>query len=219
MLAANLDNLLFFLLVAVAVLFQLLAKAASKATKDQTKRRSTQIPGTPPPIPRASAESGEEKIRKLLEALGHPSSSTPPPPVAPRTEVPPRPLAPVQPPTVYPPTPWQLTREERRKRKAARKESPPPPPVPRVEEIVPPKATAAPAFEVREGALAIEEPAIIKTPVESYAAPKAFGVAKGADVKTDIATLLASKSNLRNAIILREIFGPPRGLKPLDATL
>jgi hypothetical protein len=212
MIAANLDNLLFFLLVAVAVLFQVLAKAASKAHKDQTKRGSTRIPGTPPPIPRASVESGEERIRKLLEALGHPPTSTPPPPVAPRTEVAPRPLAPVQPPTVFPRSPWQLTREERRKRKAARKESPPPPLVPRVEEIVPPKITAAPAFEVHEGPLQVEEPAIIKMPVEAYAA-STRSPAKRADAKTDIATLLASKSNLRNAIVLREIFGPPRGLR------
>jgi hypothetical protein len=212
MIAANLENLLFLLLVAVAVLFQILAKAVGKASKDQTKRGSTRIPRTPPPIPRASPESGEEKIRKLLEALGHPPTSTPPPPVAPRTEVAPRPLAPVQPPTVFPRSPWQLTREERRKRKAARKESPPPPLVPRVEEIVPPKVTAAPAFEVHEGALPVEQPAIIKTPVEAYAA-STRSPAKTADVKTDIATLLASKSNLRNAIVLREIFGPPRGLR------
>jgi hypothetical protein len=211
MIAANLDNLLFFLLVAVAVLFQLLAKAVSKANKDQIKRGSTQIPGTPPPIPRASAGSGEEKIRKLLEALGHPPTSTPPPPVAPRTDIPVRPLAPVQPPTVYPPTPWQLTREERRKRRAARKESPPPPPVTRVEEIVPPKVTVAPAFEVHEGPLPAEGPTIIKTPVEAPAATRS--AAKGADVKPDIATLLASKSDLRNAIILREILGSPRGLR------
>jgi hypothetical protein len=212
MIAANLDSLLFFLLVAVAVLFQLLAKAAGKAHKDQTKRTSTPIPSAPPPISRAPGDSGEEQIRKLLEALGHPPTSRPPPPVVPRTEVPPRPMAPVRPPTVYPPSPWQLTREERRKRKAARKESPPPPPARRVEEVVPPKITVAPAFEVHEGPLQVEEPTIIKTPVEAYAAARR-SPAKGADVKPDIAILLVSKSGLRNAIILREIFGPPRGLR------
>jgi hypothetical protein len=34
--------------------------------------------------------------------------------------------------------------------------------------------------------------------------------------RTDIAALLASESGLRNAIILREIFGPPRSLQSLD---
>ena len=79
--------------------------------------------------------------------------------------------------------------------------------------------TSTSAFEVHEGPLPIEPPAIIKTPVEAYAAPKAFGVVKGAALKTDIATLLASSSGLRDAIILREIFGPPRGLQALDAML
>jgi len=76
--------------------------------------------------------------------------------------------------------------------------------------------TVAPAFEVHEGPLPIEPPPISKTPVEAYAAPKAFGVPKSADLKTDVAILLASKSGLRDAIILREIFGPPRSLQALD---
>ena len=38
MIAAHLDSLLFLLLVAVAVLFQFLAKAAGKTGKDQTKQ-------------------------------------------------------------------------------------------------------------------------------------------------------------------------------------
>jgi hypothetical protein len=209
MLAANLENLLFLLLVAVAVLFQILAKAVGKASKDQTTRASPPDPGTPPPFPRAATETGEEKIRKLLEALGHPLTSKPPPPVVPRTDIPPRPLAPVKPPIA---PLWELTREERRKRKVIPKESPPPPPVRHVEEIVPPKITVAPAFEVHEEPLPVEEPAIIKTPVEAHAAATP-PPGKGADVKPDIAALLGSKSDLRNAIILREIFGPPRGLR------
>ena len=41
-------------------------------------------------------------------------------------------------------------------------------------------------------------------------------VAKRAESKRDIATLLASKSSLREAILIREILGPPRGLQALD---
>jgi len=55
----------------------------------------------------------------------------------------------------------------------------------------------------------------MKTPVEVYAAA-ARPIVKTADFKTDIATLLASKSSLREAIVLREIFGPPRGLQVFD---
>jgi len=55
-------------------------------------------------------------------------------------------------------------------------------------------------------------------PGEGYAASKSVEVAKRADYKIDIATLLASKSSLREAILLREILGTPRGLQPLDVT-
>ena len=82
-----------------------------------------------------------------------------------------------------------------------------PPPVP---------APAAATFEVHE-ALPVEpqQPPIIKTAVESDATASQV-VAKRAGSKRDIATLLASKSSLREAILIREILGPPRGLQALD---
>src|SRR3954467_6503599 len=99
MLAVSLDNLLFFLLIAAAALFQLLSKAITKAKKsDSNDTPSSPTPQTPRPIQRAPSESDADRIRKFLEALGQPPSSTPPSPVVPRTNVPPRPLAPVQPP-------------------------------------------------------------------------------------------------------------------------
>jgi hypothetical protein len=199
----HLENLLFLLLVAVAVLFQFLAKTAAKTGKDQTKRTSTPIPRTPAPMQRAPTESGEEKIRKLLEALGQPPTSTPPPPVVPRTEIPPRPVAPVQPP-ISPLS--QLRREKSRKRGIFPKEIPSPQTVRGAEKILPP------AFEVQEGPLPIAPPPIFKGPAETYrrAMPT---IAKAEGRRTDIATLLASTSGLRDAIILREILGPPRGLR------
>jgi hypothetical protein len=207
MIAANFENLLFLLLVAVAVLFQLLAKAAGKTAKDQTKRTST--PRTPPPIPRAPRESAEDQIRKLLEALGQPPTSKPPPTVVPRTDIPPRPLAPVQPPL----SPLsQLRREKARKRDVVPKEIPPPRTVSGAEEIAPPTIATTSAFEVHEGPLPIEPPPGVKAPAEAYAAATRRA-AKAQDSKTDIATLLASKSSLRAAIILREILGTPRGLR------
>src|SRR5262249_17895329 len=101
MLAVSLDNLLFLLLIAVAALFQLLSKAISKAGKsDSDEKSSAPRPQIPRPTQRAPRESDADRVRKFLEALGQPPTSTPPPPVAPRTDVPHRPLAPVQPPPV-----------------------------------------------------------------------------------------------------------------------
>jgi hypothetical protein len=205
MIAAHLDSLLFLLLVAVAVLFQFLAKAAGKTGKDQTKQTSTPIPRTPKPMRRAPTESDEDRIRKLLEALGQPPTSRPPPSVVPRTDIPPRPLAPVQPPI----SPFsQLRREKSRKREITRKEIPPPPTVRGTEKMVPS------AFEVQERSFPIA-PRPILAPAETDAGvtPK---IPKVEVRRTDIATLLASTSGLRDAMILREILGPPRGLRMLD---
>src|SRR5215475_3511828 len=124
MLAISLDNLLFFLLIAVAALFQVLSKAMSKAGKsDSNETSSPPRPQTPRPIQRAPRESDADRIRRFLEALGQPPSSTPPPPVLPRTDIPPRPLAPVQPPPVITPRAWRSTPERREKSDASQTEN------------------------------------------------------------------------------------------------
>jgi len=214
--AVSLDNLLFFLLIAVAALFQLLSKTISKAGKsDSNETSSSPRPQTPRPIQRAPRESDADRIRKFLEALGQPSSSTPPSPVLPRTDIPPRRLAPVQPPPAIPGM-WRLPREHREEPDVSQRESASLEQPSRLQQIVPPPVPppAAPAFEVHEAlAVELQQPPIIKPPAEAYATQ---GVAKRADSKMNIATLLASKSSLRELILLREILGPPRGLQAFD---
>ena len=210
---ASLDNLLFFLLIAAAALFQLLSKVLSKASKNPPEETSTPpTPEKPAPIRRVPAESDAERVRKFLEALGQPPSSTPPRPVLPRTDIPPRPLAPVQPPPVIPGA-WRLPRKQRQR---------PPEEPTRGEKSSASTLPAAtvPSFDVHELAspLAVQERGIVKTPVEAYAAPTRV-VAKRADLKADIASLLASQSGLREAIILREILGSPLGLRPPDTAM
>src|SRR5262245_14827262 len=124
MLAFSLDNLLFLLLIAVAALFQLLSKTISKAGKsDSNETSSSSEPQTPRPIQRTPGESDADRIRKLLEALGLPASSYHPWPVSPRTHIPHRPLAPVQPPPVI--RAWLLPRERQEKPDISQKESAP----------------------------------------------------------------------------------------------
>ena len=209
MLAFSLDNVLFLLLIAVAALFQLLSKAVSKAGKsDSNETSSAPRPQTPRPIQGVSRESEADRIRKFLEALGQPPSSTPPPPVLPRSDIPPRPVAPVQPPPVLTRV-WRLPREKQQKRDITQEESRPPP--------MP--APAATAFEVHEALpIDVQQPPIITMPLKTSATASQT-VGERADFKTEIATLLASKSSLREVILLREILGTPRGLQALDATL
>jgi hypothetical protein len=220
MLAFSLDNLLFLLLIAAAALFQLLSKTISKAKKsDSNETSSSPTPQTPRPIQRAPRESDADRIRKFLEALGQPPSSTPPSPVLPRTNIPPRPLAPVQPPPALPRV-WRLPRERAEKPDVSQTERAPLEQSAGLPQILPPvvPALAAATFEVHEAfPVGPQQSSIINTAVESDAT--ASQVVKRAGSKRDIATLLGSKSNLREAILIREILGPPRGLQTLDATL
>ena len=176
---------------------RLLATKAGEAKKRPQKsdQGSRTTPQVSKPIRRAPVESDEERIRRFLEALGQPSTSKPPPPIVPRTDVPPRPLAPVQ-----PPIPTARNVLTRRKRQIAEPTKFPAP---------------APISEHHEAPSLRELPASIKSPVEAYAIDTESKT-KAARTGTDIATLLRSAAGLRNAIILREIFGPPRSLQPLD---
>ena len=218
MIAFSLDNLLFFLLIAVAALFQLLSKTIGKAKKsDSNETSSSPTPQAPRPIQRAPRESDADRIRKFLEALGQPPSSTPPSPIVPRTNIPPRPLAPVQPPPALTRV-WRKPRQRAEKPDVSQTEITPIEEPGRLQQTIPPPipASAAATFEV-QAAFPVEsqQPSTIKTAVESYATASQV-VAKRAGSKRDIATLLGSKSSLREAILIREILGPPRGLQATD---
>src|SRR4030095_6635083 len=188
-------------------------RKAGKSDSNETS--SAQRPQTARPIQGAPQESDADRIRKFLEALGQPPSSTPPLPVLPRTDIPPRPLAPVQPPPVIIPRALRLPQEQRQKRDVTQEDSHPLKQPKRLEQIVPPPVppVVAPAFEVHEelpDELQIRPS--IKAPAEAYAVATRPH-AKPADFKAQIATLIVTRSGLREAILLREILGPPRGLQ------
>ncbi len=197
MAALHLDNLLFLLFVAIAIFFQILTRAAAKSRKrpEDTTRRSISPSQMSRPSPRGPDETDEQRIRKFLEALGQPTSSTPPAPVAPRPSY--------QRPFVLPHVPPPLR-------------SPLPPLTTRPPESKPfqPRVAEAPPL-VRQAPAPVEPPPVIATAAEAYALATQ-PTSKSADATTNLATMLRSTSGLRDAIILREIFGPPRSLQPLD---
>jgi len=234
-LAVHFENLVFLLFVAVALLFQLLARAATKTGQsgkgsDQSTRRPTTTRPTPPPIPRRPMETDEERIRKFLEALGQPTGSPPPRPVVHRTDIPPRPVAPVRPPSPYFPTVPRRpsTSEERAKRPVVVQETPADEPGawlrklnrPNEPEIKPrrvlvPKSPEPTAFEVHTKTTPAEPPVTVDRPGQSYAITTQARSGPLA-TETSITAMLKSATGLRAAVILREIFGPPRSLQPLE---
>jgi hypothetical protein len=188
MAALHLDNLLFLLFVALAIFFQILTRAATKGRRrpGDTTRRSTSPSQRSRPLSGDAEETDEQRIRKFLEALGQPTTSKPPAPVAPRPTYQRPTVLPHVPPPLRSPLPPLKTR---------------PPDLPR--EIL------------REGPPPEAVPVINTTAAEAYAIATQ-PISKSARTEIDIATMLRSTSGLRDAIILREIFGPPRSLQPLD---
>jgi hypothetical protein len=198
--AVHFENLLFLLFIGIAFFFQVLTRAATKSNKrpGDTQRRST---STPPPVPRQQPETDEDRVRKFLEALGQPTTSTPPPPVRPRTNIPPRPVAPVQPPRgAWSEISRKIPAAEPRRVEPAKVvvESPRSFPVGEVTVV----SAAAPQTPQQPVTLSP-----ITSGYETHTFASAFDQSLG--------KLLASPEGLRNAIILREVFGPPRSLQPL----
>jgi hypothetical protein len=214
----------FLLLMAIVGLLKLLANKAGSLSSSSDSDSTSTTPTRPADSPRPARRSDEEEIRKFLEALGQSPGSKAPPPVVPRTDIPPRPLAPVQPPpSMFSPMPGL----PKRGRTVFTPQKPVPdpgdwlrkinrsaPPVEQERQRVSPTVRVEPeAFEIRESS--IGPPPQLRTPAEAYA------IATGATptrekAQSDLTTLLRSPSGLRNAIILREIFGPPRSLQPLE---
>jgi len=220
MAAIHLDNLLFLLFVALAIFFQILTRAATKGRRrpGDTTRRTTSPSQMSRPLSDDADETDEQRIRKFLEALGQPTTSKPPPPVTQRPSyqkpivvprVPPITASGLPPLTTRPPESepdWRLPREI----KLPGQITPT-----RQARTFPPRVAEAPAFEIQQGPPLLEPVPVIKTAAEAYAIATQ-PISKSARSEIDIAMLLRSTSGLRNAIILREIFGPPRSLQPLD---
>jgi hypothetical protein len=198
-----LDHPIILIIIVVAALLRWLSQK-SDAPKPDPERPV--VPNQP--IPRGGeTQTEEERIRRFLEALGRPATSTPPPKVTRRSTVPKRevlphvrpfesplpPLTTVPPPlaTTPPPVPTFPT---------STTQVPLPPPL---ERVFKPAIAQQAGFEVRDLGAQVSSDL-------SPADPRATAEQQGFSLK------FAATRDLRRAIVLREIFGPPRSLQPLD---
>ena len=208
----------FFLLAFVFLLLRFIGSAVSKAGKNNDRStRQTSAP-VPPPLPRSpQGDLDTERVRKFLEALGQPPGTTPAAPVKPRTDIPARPLAPVQPPRALVPVLPKAAKARQGASSAGRPAEPTAPILPgdmrRTPTVPAARRSTAAAVAGLQGAAAIISR---RVPARLEPYRDTTGSTGAADAASSIQNLLRSPGNLRKAIILREVFGPPRSLQPID---
>jgi hypothetical protein len=196
------DTIIFFVLAALALIFKWLTSKGS----DDAEEPKPDAPNEP--IQRAPPQTEEERVRRFLEALGVPPGTQPPPPVRNRT-VTPHPVA-----TSTPQTP---------PRKIRRSWAQPLPPVVTTPEDIPlpPLATAPPPEPVFIVQTQPAPATVVPPPLPAEVSARPFAgpvVRKAAPARTppmtSLRATLRSRERIRQAIILREVLGPPRGLEP-----
>src|SRR5256885_15088785 len=206
------QNIIFIIIAAIVAISRLVSRISEESKKQSQRRRQPPQPQPeiPQPIQRTRPKTDEERVREFLEALGQPAGAAPPPKALPRAQIPPRPLAPVQPPASMRPfaKPVFRTWKEQAKEivvlqqpaKAA------PPEIRRI--VVPPPVPA----EANEPGTWIEQAqAPAGTKMSIARTDDRHSVRASAD--TIWKQALRSPDAARTAIILREIFGPPRGVQ------
>ena len=211
------QNIIFIIIAAIIGISRLIARISEESKKRQQKR-PPQPPGAPGPRPeytqpvqRTQSKTDADRIREFLEALGQPAGTAPPPKVQPRTQIPSRPLAPVQPPASMRPfgRPEFRTWKEQVKEIVVQQPAKLPP-AKRVvvrPPVAPPEANEPGAWIAQEEAqvsVTQQKEVTSRVPTPPTPAPSAETLWK---------QILRSPDCLRTAIILREVFGPPRGLQ------
>jgi hypothetical protein len=190
MAASLFDHPAVLLVIAAVALFRwLIEKSRAAGRNAETTTTTTTTPSAP--ITRGGeSRSEEERIRKFLDALGQPAGSTPP-------KVEPRRRRYVEP-QIFPKLPRLTTK---------------PPPLPGVTTApLPPELPRLTRTQTRPGRLEPDfEVHEVARQTSSEPLPQSKRAAFAADVK------LGTPQDLRTAIVLREIFGPPRSLQTPDA--
>lgn len=212
------QNIIFIIIAAIIGISRLIARISEESKKRQQKgppqppRAPSPRPEYTQPVQRTQPKTDADRIREFLEALGQPTGTAPPPKVQPRTQIPPRPLAPVQPPASMRPFARPEFREPREI--VVLQHPPVPPPIKRV--VVPSVLPAVPAEANEPGAWIAQEEAQVSVAEKKEVTSRVSApLAQAPSVETQWKQILRSPDSLRTAIILREIFGPPRGLQSL----
>ncbi|PYL46604.1 MAG: hypothetical protein DMF40_11665 [Verrucomicrobia bacterium] len=212
------QNIIFIIIAAIVGISRLIAKISEESKKQKRPPQPPRPLGQPrpeytQPVQRTQPKTDADRIREFLEALGQPAGTAPPPKIQPRTQIPPRPLAPVQPSASMRP----FGRPEFRTWKEQVKEivvlqQPTKRPLP-PQRVLPP---AVPSEANEPGAWIAEEQAQVSVAQKKEATSR---VSTPPTLPPSAETLwkqiLRSPDSVRTAVILREIFGPPRGLQQL----
>jgi hypothetical protein len=196
------ETIILLVLAGLALIFRWFT---SRTTRDTDERR----PALPNDRPRRPAESEQERVRRFLEALGMPEGSAPPPPLRPRP-APPRRL--VTPTTAETPRP---------KRRRLLQPLPPLVTVPRDKTPPgPPTASEPPPLPILTPAVPLPGAPVAgqtsRRPMAVARQPARWASRPPKEISPLIA-LLRDRRGLQQAIILREILGPPRAFAPLAA--
>jgi hypothetical protein len=191
------DLIIFLVLAGIALVFRWLTKQASSDSDESRPVSYDEQPSAP-------NETDEERIRRFLEALGAPPGTPPPP----KVQGHPTPSRPVVTPKA-PPLP----------RPAKRSWVQPLPPLVTIpkeqEEVRPSITTALSAAAVVD---AVPAPPIILAAGEP-STPKLWAATAAPTLvptRRSLGVLLRSAAGAREAIILRELLGPPRSFEPFS---
>jgi hypothetical protein len=200
------DLLVFLVLAGIALIFRWLTGQGSEDAEKPESPSPNERPQRPP------AESEEERVRRFLEALGVPPGSAPPPPVRPRPTTARRVVTPSQP--KAPPKVKRSWVQPLPPLVTTPKEVPAPAPPPVMSAPPPPVVVAVPSAPAPVALPALRPTAVSPRMAMSGATQAAPPLATGA--LGSLGAILRTPVSVRQAILLREILGPPRGLQALD---
>ena len=238
------EQIIFLALIAIVGLLRWISQMAEDRRNREAEKR-TGPPAPNSPVTRAPAETEEERIRRFMEALGVPTSNAPIPKVGPKPE-PPKPGPAPAPPkrTSMPVDPFPVPRRSLPTPPPVVVAAPPPLPQQPAPvsppPLIPPAPSAAPPaprlptrqttvfaefppsrspFDAPAAEFEVRDISDIREEASERAGTEAAigGTARGdAARQASLAARLASAEGLRDAIILREIIGPPRSMQPLE---